>query len=295
MRKFVLKVIIVLLPSITLMISIEYAFRDTPNNYKLKFSEFTKNQKDNISCLYFGSSHSLFGINPKFSKTSSFNLANTSQTIDYDLKIYEKKCQDLNSLSTVFIELSYFSLGYRLENGSESWRKNIYDHYLDNNQLIFLSIYPNLVTNVKSIINYHFSAIEPQKTNIFGYQSNGIKERTIDFFINDSKKATNRHLNENNEVNKKFYTEFIRKLLLKKIRVVVHTPPLTSFYKNFFDIKQRVLVESFLNELKQEYKEIIVIDNSELFNERLDLFHDSDHLNSKGAEIYTKHLNEYLK
>lgn len=293
MKNFLIKIISILVFSLIIILFIEILFRGIPNNYSIKFSDLDNNQIEKLEGIYFGSSHTLMGINPEYSKIKSFNLANISQTIDVDNEIFEKKLESFKKLKTVFVELSYFSLGSRIDEGIASWRNSIYDYYLRDYPLVLLSSFPSPLTSFKSILSYYILK-KPLKINSFGHQviEEGIKDENS--LKQDATTASLRHFNDSDGRNKEVYIEFIRLLRSHDISVVVHIPPVTKEYKEVFDDNQRVFVENFLEELKNKFEGIDILDNSSLFENRYDLFSDSDHLNTKGANEYTKFLNKHF-
>ena len=294
MRNFLIRVIQILSFTFIILLSIEILFREIPNSYSIKILDLEYKQVDKLEGIYFGSSHSFLGINPEYSKINSINLANVSQSIDLDKEIFDRKINYFKNLKTVFIEISYFSLGSRTEEGMESWRKNIYDYYLRNNPYILLSRFPSPKTSIKSIIKYYIRG-KTVDINSYGHQIRYEKITNNNLLKQDSKIASLRHFNELSGRNKIIYFEFINLLLSNDISVVVHVPPVTKDYKEVFDINQRIFVESFLSDLRNRFDRINVLDNSSLFVDRYDLFYDSDHLNSKGAEEYTKFLNRFIE
>ena len=88
MKKFISKTIFFLLPIFVLAVIMEVALRAIPNDYKQKRSDMDS-RSDEIEILVLGSSHSLYGINPKYFSQNTYNVAYVSQSLDLDYKILE--------------------------------------------------------------------------------------------------------------------------------------------------------------------------------------------------------------
>jgi hypothetical protein len=106
-----------MLPIVLVAFICEVAFRAIPNDYKLKRHYLDKNALQ-IETLILGSSHALYGINPEYFTTKTFNGSNISQSINYDYQIIKKYEKDLKNLKTLILPLSYFTLFRKLEDGT---------------------------------------------------------------------------------------------------------------------------------------------------------------------------------
>ena len=130
MKKFILKTIFFLLPILVLAVIMEVALRAIPNDYKQKRS-YMDSHLDEIEVLVLGSSHSLYGINPKYFSQKTYNMAYVSQSLDLDYKILEKYGNEFKNLNVIIVDISYFSLYSTLETGPEPWRAKNYNIYYD--------------------------------------------------------------------------------------------------------------------------------------------------------------------
>ena len=108
----------------------EVALRAIPNDYKQK-RNYMDSHSNEIEVLILGSSHSLYGINPKYFSQKTYNMAYVSQSLDLDYKILEKYQDRFKNLKTIIVDISYFSLYVTLETGPESWRAKNYNIYYD--------------------------------------------------------------------------------------------------------------------------------------------------------------------
>ena len=107
MKKFILKTIFFLLPILVLAVIMEISLRAIPNDYKQK-RNYMDSHSDEIEVLVLGSSHSLYGINPKYFSQKTYNMAYVSQSLDLDYKILEKYYNRFKNLKTIIVDISYF-------------------------------------------------------------------------------------------------------------------------------------------------------------------------------------------
>ena len=118
MKKFISKLLIYVLivSSITIGVNllhiclIDSRIPGTMGSLKTN-GAFIKDVPDNIQICNFGSSHSYYGFNyvDTEKKYTCFNFALASQTLRYDCKILEHYRDKLRKGATVFIVVSYFS------------------------------------------------------------------------------------------------------------------------------------------------------------------------------------------
>lgn len=86
----------------------EFVCRRLPTSYSYK-ADWMRRNADKINTLVLGSSHTYYGIQPSILGDSVFNLANISQTPEYDLALLEEYLPDMHSLRKVIIPISYFT------------------------------------------------------------------------------------------------------------------------------------------------------------------------------------------
>jgi len=80
-----------------------------------------------VDVLVIGSSRAYVGIAAKHLSGVAFNLAGTSQSVDYDYRLLNRVLPELPKLKRVIIEVQDLSLFYQLHEGSEAWRQYFYE------------------------------------------------------------------------------------------------------------------------------------------------------------------------
>lgn len=108
MRLFLKKVLWFSVLVIGLLLIGELVVRsiNTPYNYK---TEWLRKNGEKVNTLVLGSSHTYYGIMPSVLGDSVFNIANISQTPEYDLAILKEFHPLMPNLKRVIIPISYFT------------------------------------------------------------------------------------------------------------------------------------------------------------------------------------------
>ena len=108
MKKIITKLLLLLVPILLVLLVIEFQLTKVKNSYNAKISGLAK-CANQVNTIILGSSQSYYGINPVYFTSKAFNLANASQTLNYDKEILFKEIGKLPNLKNVVIPVSYFS------------------------------------------------------------------------------------------------------------------------------------------------------------------------------------------
>jgi hypothetical protein len=299
-KTFIQKLLLFLLPVICSLVLLEALLRIIPNNYKYKRTELlTKAQK--IEILALGSSHTLYGINPEYFTMPGFNLANTSQSLNYDYKLLKKYGNELESLKVVIIPISYFSLFGNLDKGVESWRIK--------NYVLYYQVTPSTF-NIKNYCELFNDAMYSHLSRLYRYvtHKSSITVSDTGFGLEHSSKkkidkdasgeaASLRHTVEDWEYldyNKEMLQNIITYCDARNIALVFVTLPAYYTYRNRLDESQLNETVTYMTDIGELYNNVYYYNylNDPMFIE--DDFFDADHLNELGAEKLTKKLNELI-
>src|SRR4051812_14907456 len=96
-KKFVLKVLLFIVPWVIAWRVLEHKLSQIPNSYSKKRSYLEK-QTDSIQVLLLGTSHTYHGVNPDYFSCYGFNLADYLQTIYYDKRLTLKNIDKMPRL-----------------------------------------------------------------------------------------------------------------------------------------------------------------------------------------------------
>lgn len=300
MSEFLSKISRFITPLFILFIVLEVVIRLVPNEYSVKHSAF-QSRISNIEVLILGSSHSLRGINPhKFDSLNAFSIAMLSQDLDIDYRIYFKNIDKLQSLSTVIIPISYFSLFENDDEGELVNRVLFYNIFYDLkiNQP-YLSMKTWSLASSYGFRNSVFRVYKSYWTNYVPYTDSlgwmgegGRINRTEDEFNWNAQLASERHESGSKNLNvtsaSKQLVEVISDAESKGISVILITTPKTRFYLNKLDENKIMKIDSTMNQIELNYSNVQYLNfrNSNEFD--ITDFRNSDHLNELGANKLSK-------
>lgn len=313
MKKFILKTIFFLLPIFVLAVIMEISLRTIPNDYKQK-RDYMDSHSNEIEVLILGSSHSLYGINPRYFSQKTYNMAYVSQSLDLDYKILEKYHDRFKNLKTIIVDISYFSLYATLETEAESWRAKNYNIYYDiptskatNNFEVLTNkldinygrmklYYIKRIKNDKAFIDSIFTAkmyngwipLKPAKTfdNLEGIAA--AKRHTYDI---TQKSKVEIHDELTNVLGK--IVDWSKQ---KNVKVVFVTTPTYKTYYNRINAVQwdntHKIIENICRKNSNCQYINLLKNEGNLFTEKD--FSDADHLSETGAEKMSKLINKLL-
>ena len=301
MKKFIIKLLIFLLPFFVLLFIIEVSIRHIPNDYKSKRDYIKKNGK-NIEILALGSSHVYYGLNPDFFNKSCFNLAQVAQTPEFDLKLFQHFLPQLPHLKVLIYPISYFTFYWDLQSSTESWRLKNYSIYYKINTSQSLQNYFEIFSvdpksNYKRIINFY----KHKKTEVGvtprGWGFNCLAEYSANLDQTAAESAI-RHTN----VDGPFYSknsseveEIIKICQQKGIQVVLLFPPAYKAYRDQINKKQLNNTYLKVDSLVVKYSNCRFIDIFADTNYVAQDFLDADHLNNLGSKKMSQFLNDYIQ
>ena len=302
MLKFYKKIIIFIIPILFGLILMEMTLRIIPNDYMFK-KNFMDLNSNKMEVLILGNSHTYFGLNPIYMNYKTFNLANVSQTLNYDWLLLNKYKYSIKKLKYLIIPIDYSSLYANIEEGPEKWRLKNYNIYND------ISINPmpqyfeilngKFSNNILRIYNYFFYNKTDLSCNQFGFCCSYYSKYNQDL-IATGKSAAIRHTIDIKK-NKLTYLNNIRILNSfvdfahkQKIRLIFITSPgYASYVQNLNNIQLKhtyYFIQNFCKQNKSIYYFDLLKDKSFKAND----YFDADHLNEIGAKKLTMKLDSII-
>lgn len=119
MKNFLRNIFIFSSIIIAILAILEVVARSLPTSYSYKNDWMMKNG-DKVKNLVLGSSHTYYGVRPEVLGDSTFNLANISQTPEYDLALLEHYLPLMPNIKRVIMPVSYFTFrDPKIEKGDE--------------------------------------------------------------------------------------------------------------------------------------------------------------------------------
>ncbi len=306
MYKFIKKIFVVLLFFMLITSVFDIWLRSQKLSYAAKYEGLIK-AKDKVELIILGNSHANYGVNPSvFKNIYAYNLANVSQKIYQDKRIILKALSEYKfpKLKYVMINVDYHSLIYSSQEQRNLW--SYYDlgiKYKDENYLLpnlspFLWGYKPKVTF--SFLEKHFRKKQKYLDSEYGVNphSSYIKG-FLAFEGTDNSRFNNKAYKErvaswkediNNSERKEIVQdlrELITTLKNKGIKPILFSNPTYKDYNMFLDKniinRNNHDISIICDEFKIKYLDFMI--DKHFTKEH---FYNEDHLNSKGAKLFTQ-------
>ncbi|MCL1934384.1 MAG: DUF1574 family protein [Candidatus Azobacteroides sp.] len=305
MKRFILKTCLLLLPIVVLAGSMEYLLRQIPNDYTYKKGYLDKHAEE-IELLILGSSDAYYGINPVYFSQNTFNACHVSQTLDLDLKVFNKYQDRLNDLKFIIIPISYPTLWVKLESGVESWRIKNYALYYgiktkspeDNSELLN----GKLGINIERLYKYYVKKKNDIFSSELGWGTNFSSGNAAD--LEKTGKATaSYHTIKTiySKENAKIFTENIEILNSfaelcnrKDVKLILITPPAYRSYRENLNAEQWNKTIETMDDFAAKHNNCYYINWLENPDFTAADFYDANHLNEIGAKKLSEKLACYI-
>lgn len=292
--KLIILALLVIIPYLIIGVNIE-------DSYKLK-RDYLESQLNEVEVLSMGSSHGQ-SINPAYFSLKGFNLSNPSQDLYYDVHLANKYIDKMPELKLLIIPISYFSFESQLDNSPENSRLFPYlitwgippenfSAFLNDNFLLFVD------AEVKNFVQNGFVNNATPKMDQDGWmQLSGALQDSPSFYDTYDKQGQERVKFQDSSMypeqipeNMKILSNLIEDCQSRQIKIVLITTPGLHFYYDHMDPIRYQRMQDNLNSLKVRYE-------IPYFNYLKDPrfvpsdFANQDHLNTKGAEKFSKILD----
>lgn len=255
-------------------------------NFKLTKYMSEKNYETIITGLSYAES----GIDTNYLRSPSFNFALSGQDIYYDYKVLKYVIENgNNSLKHVIVNLAYYSFGYDLSKSNNKYRvQRYYDAFKDTHNNYNIDEVKLLSTLYSKCENS--SEYEKFCKTLF---STIVDKNTYGTVLDEIKKQSNMMYTETIKENITIFENILEMLNNNRIKLTIIILPVTKYYQNAYDYKQKDIFYHILNNFKNKYK-FEVMDYFQNNDFEDDEFYDFSHLNLKGAKKFTELLDENL-
>jgi len=301
--RFLCKLLLFLVPLLTLLGYAEVRLRRVPNGYNTKRA-FLEQQLDSVEVLVLGSSHAYFGIDPQCLSLRAFNLAFTSQSLYYDTRLVRRYLDRMPRLQLVLVETNYYNLWQQIADGKELWRDYFYYHFwgiryralawFDLRMVSYIALYSPDVTLQYARRNFNVNPERDAPPTGFGW---GPKDTiTILAAIGDSWGRARAQLH-NAAINTPELPEHIadldsmlEELGRRHIRVVFVTLPVLDCYSRYLSPAINLRNVQAIDILCSKHgcrRADYLFDMRFVASD----FLDADHLNFRGAQKFSRILN----
>ncbi|WP_431137282.1 hypothetical protein [Psychroserpens mesophilus] len=265
-----------------------------PNIYSYK----DKLLDEEYEAVVLGNSHALRGVLAEELSFSAINLANVSQSIDVDL-LWLKAVLKTKKLKFAILNFSTPTYTVSLIQSPENWRLKNYNlytrlqiNYAPKYNFEFLNGLQ--IKNIKRVGNYVIGNNYPQDN----YLEKG--SFPLDAFTDDFEehalKASSRHMPKvgSIESNEKILMKIIELSKMYNFDLIIVTPPAHESYRKLIPNKINNKMFSLLTNLESKNNNVYWLNSFDNTSFDYRDFKDSDHLNLKGAKLFTNQINDFL-
>lgn len=305
--RYQVKFLFSLLVIIFFGLCLEALLQGVPNVYENKDQKIQSGF--GYETLILGSSHAYYGINPDYFDMPTLNLANVSQSVNYDEFLLKRALDHLEDVKTVILPISYFTLYSNMDEGEESWRRSSYVQYFDYpgstgwqlpspvSHSILLSS-PKKLSLLKKLVEFHVLGNYNTNWTPSGWGTSFSTEEPPNL-QDTGRTAAKRH---SLPVDPRQVTENIASIesILKAcedraIDVILITLPASTYYREHLETRRLDFIKKTSISLTDRYSNAIYINLLEDQRFFTPDYYDADHLNHGGAEKLSVILSELIE
>jgi hypothetical protein len=306
MKKFLLSFLLFIFPFLLLLGAIEWYVLFYPSTFNRKANYLKKNISQ-IQTLILGSSHNQNALNPAFFHSPTINLANAGQDVQIDSALFFNYISQLKSLKQVILEIDY----HTMEEKNDSlyfripWYCRFYNIELYKVSLLNkFSVYSSSPSFFNKVL---LDEINPKKIryrlNNYGFILNdfpgvmeALKYDSLELAKTAPARLKDKHTNQSAEIfnnNRLKIDAIIQYCLLHKIKVIlISTPMYVTYIQNEISEKNRRrknYIDSLIKLPPIQYYDFENNKNFTVYD-----FKNDDHLNSNGANKFSKLMDSIL-
>lgn len=281
----------------------EHGLRQVDNSYSKK-RRLLEERAAELEVLITGPSGALYGIDPAHLQGNALNVADVSQSLHYDEEIVHRYLPKLVRLRLVIFPIGLFSMESNLSDTPEYWREFWYqqfwqlpsernDRQLDLRRFSLIALYPpgiRLAAVRRNFVYDLVPTIDDNGWNHFETAPDTVTEENALVRVRYHAKIMRRELLARNEADLGKTLAELRERGVASALVVL---PVHHFYASHFDQEARVRERAALERLSERYG-AIVRDYSDDHRFSASEFYDTDHLNTRGAQLISRILDEEI-
>jgi hypothetical protein len=301
MSRFIIRLLLFLLPVLLIGLVSEIALRNIPNDYYYK-KDFLDKNSGSIKTLFLGNSHCYYDLDPVYFSVQTFSAAYISQSLYFDYRIMEKYDGRWDSLETIVITATYAGLFNNLESSIEAWRtKNYiiyYGFWSSNKVKDYFEIFSNNYEfNKLRFKSYYLDNVSPVTCSKRGWGTE-YKSTIRNDLYQVGKTAAERHSSTaavaHFNKNKDILSDIIRFAADRNIKVVLLTTPVYHTYLENIDKEQLQLTVRSCEEMDIVNENVIYVNSLRDKDFTESDFYDADHLNEIGAKKLSLKLDSII-
>lgn len=305
MKRFFKTILVFLIPIFMVTAIFEIYLRKKNTVYEEKLEGLISGY-NNIELLILGNSHSLNNVDPNQFQVNAYNMAASNQSIYFDKRITLKHIDSLKNLRYVMISIDYHSLYFSSQGIRDTW--SYYDYGIKyknkKEQLSDISYFwfgytPKITLSIikDGILKKIHGELTDADQVIKGwmplngqdkssFSDNGLESRANYFLREVRKSAESKEILIDLE-------DFIIELKKRDIQPILFTMPMYKGIYDLLDENHLIRNRENVNYLSKKF-EIRYLDftRDSVYNKLF--FFNSDHLNKKGAILFSNNLNKSI-
>ena len=296
MRHFIIRIAVFLALVACLAAATECFVRSLPNSYKLK-DAWMKTHADSVECVILGNSHALFAFRPDMMGRNVFNLANVSQTLDYDYLLLQHYVSACHQLRTAIINVDNSNLFDPSVDEAEPNRATFYRLYMDIDRHSLLSKYGFELASAATVqakLQKHIAGIDLDVDSLGWGCTYKSELRADDCLADDKVKERMKGHTctdwRNALANRRSLLAIAHFCMDRNISLIIVQTPTSRAYNRYIPTRQSQFISKTLSECSDRYKAIVIdLHDDDSFSDT-DFF-DADHMTDKAAAKLSRRFN----
>lgn len=282
------------------LILIEILIQGIPNDYKYK----DKILRDDtyIETLILGHSQARDALNPKYFSTSTFNFANSAQSLNYDYQILKRALKNKPELKNVILPISFFSLHFTTEDATDDQLTKNYRIYMDFDVPSIKHEYEiitglSLKPQFSRIFDYYILNITPKiSLNGFSAEEGYLDEDLVNSHAKTAFETYNEYIISGNNYNKNMLLleKIIDLIINNNLNLILFIPPLQKPLINEIPDAYTLYITELCKSLESKNENIYFYNDFDTDDLSFKDFRDSNHLNKSGAKKFTTSFNIFM-
>lgn len=300
MTKFIFKALLFFLPLGILLAATEHKARSLSSDFAVKREKLEQNI-DRAEVIVAGSSHAYYAVKPGLLGVPAVSIAYPGQDLYYDSRILLKYLPRAAQTKLVVVTVSYLSFEYLMEDSEGKAQTNFYKKYWEiprqSSAVNFADYSALFLFGLQRSRDFLLTGKTPRAEKIDESGGNADQRNTESFEVANGQIAVKRHESGMKSKyfaqNYNYLDELFSALKDKNIQaVIVTTPCFHSYYDNLNFEKYRRMqngIEALTQKYNLHYYNYLKDDRFSAED-----FFDSDHLNTRGAEKFSRFLRDEI-
>ncbi|MDB4498134.1 hypothetical protein N9251_02195 [Gammaproteobacteria bacterium] len=300
MKRFIIQCFLFIGLLVSLFTVVEYRLRHIPTNYTCKEARI-QTIKHQIETLVLGPCYAVQDINPSYFDTYTYNASQHGQTLKFDAYLFQRYCSQMTHLKRFILPISYFT--YYAKSDLFSVVRNInYVYACDYSAYHWTDFEHRYKTfwidQNKDFIKNMFGLSDYITVDSLGFETPKKENVDISLWQNRMDQVVKQRNNVEDTVALKINLNYLNEIILqcesKDIRLYLVFLPQSSVFLSRVDQQQLQNTFSITDSVSSNYPNVYFLNyvNDKRFNDS-DFF-DVNHLHPKGAEKFSRLLNDTI-